>query len=68
MQFSSLSKEEISAFYNLIAVYHFQLQATIMVIYGYDCVETDYFDKQYDCLMKWEEQCSKIHNRKESKF
>ena len=43
--------------YDMIAVYHFQLQATIMEIYGYDCVGADYFDKQYDWLIKWKEQC-----------
>jgi hypothetical protein len=34
------------------------LQATMMEIYGYDFVDADYFDKQYDWLMKWEEQCA----------
>jgi len=53
----SLSKEEIQAVYDLIAVYHFQLQATMMEIHGYDCVGTSYFDKQYEWLIKWREQC-----------
>ena len=44
----SLSKEEIQAVYDPIAVYHFQLQATMMEIHGYDCVGTSYFDKQYE--------------------
>lgn len=58
----SLSKEEIAAFYDFIAVYHFQLQANMMEIYGYDCVGIDYFDKQYDWLMKWENQCTKMRS------
>jgi ribosomal protein S18 acetylase RimI-like enzyme len=57
LKYCSLSKEEIAAFYDMIAVYHFQLQATMMEIHGYDCVDTNYFDKQYDWLMKWKEQC-----------
>ena len=57
LKYCSLSKEEMEAFYDMIAVYHFQLQATIMEIYGYDCVGADYFDKQYDWLIKWKEQC-----------
>ena len=57
LRYRSLSSEEIEAFYDMIAVYHFQLQATMMEIYGYDCVGIDYFDKQYDWLIKWKEQC-----------
>jgi len=57
LRYCSLTKDEISAFYDLIAVYHFQLQATIMEIHGYDCVGADYFDKQYEWLIKWKEQC-----------
>jgi len=62
LKYCSLSKEEMEAFYDMIAVYHFQLQATMMEIYGYDCVGADYFDKQYDWLIKWKEQC-KVMNK-----
>ncbi len=47
----------------MIAVYHFQLQATIMEIYGYVCVDVSYFDKQYDWLMKWEKQCNAMSKK-----
>lgn len=55
-----LSAKEISAFYDLIAVYHFQLQATIMEMYVYDCVDTEFFDAQYDWLVRWKKQCGKM--------
>ena len=61
LKYYSLSREEIAAFYDMIAVYHFQLQATIMEVYGYDCVGVDYFDKQYDWLIKWKEQCKAMN-------
>ena len=57
LKFCTLSKEEMEAFYDMIAVYHFQLQATMMEIHGYDCVDFKFFDKQYDWLIKWKEQC-----------
>lgn len=60
LRYCSLSKEEMDAFYDLIAVYHFQLQATVMEVYGYDCVDTDFFGKQYDWLVQWKEQCEAI--------
>jgi Ser/Thr protein kinase RdoA (MazF antagonist) len=62
---NTLSKEENAAFFDLIAVYHFQLQATMMEIHGYDCVDENYFDKQYEWLIKWKEQCATINNTEE---
>lgn len=61
LKYHSLSKEEIAAFYDMIAVYHFQLQATMMEIHGYDCVDSGYFDKQLDWLIKWKEQCKAMN-------
>jgi len=62
LKYCTLSKEEMEAFYDMIAVYHFQLQATIMEVFGYDCVGLDFFDKQYDWLIKWKEQCKAMSN------
>ena len=39
-----LIKQEEMTTHDMIAVYHFQLQATMMEIYGYDCVDAGYFD------------------------
>lgn len=61
LKYSSLSKAEIAAFYDLIALYHFALQATIIEIFGMDCVDNEFFDRQLSWLYKWREQCE--HNR-----
>lgn len=59
LKYNSLSKMEIESFYDLIALYHFALQATIIEIYGIDCVDNDFFDRQLNWLYKWQEQCEK---------
>jgi hypothetical protein len=41
----------------LIAVYHFQVQATVIEINGLDCVDAAFLDRQYDWLCRWREQC-----------
>lgn len=56
-KYGTLSDKELEAFYDLIAIYHYQLQATIIEIYGLDCVDTEFLDKQLDWLMRWERQC-----------
>lgn len=59
LKYSSLSKAEIESFYDLIALYHFALQATIIEIFGIDCVDNDFLDRQLKWLYKWQEQCMK---------
>lgn len=59
LKYSSLSKVEIESFYDLIALYHFALQATIIEIFGIDCVDNDFLDRQLKWLYKWQEQCTK---------
>lgn len=56
-KFCSLSDTELKAFYDLIAIYHYQLQATIIEIYGLECVDEVFLDKQLVWLMRWREQC-----------
>lgn len=53
----TLTEQEHEAFYDLIAIYHYQLQATIIEIYGHDCVDDAFIDRQLMWLMKWREQC-----------
>jgi Ser/Thr protein kinase RdoA (MazF antagonist) len=48
-----LTEEEIKAFYYLVVIYHYQLQATIVEIYGVDCNEDDFEDKQLDWIRNW---------------
>lgn len=52
-----LSDMELKSFYDLIAIYHYQLQATIIEIYGLDCIDEKFLDKQLDWLMRWRGQC-----------
>ena len=39
-KFSSISQAEIDSVYDMIALYHFTLQATIIEIHGIDCVDS----------------------------
>ena len=59
LKYSSLTKAEMEAFYDLIALYHFALQATIIEIFGLDCVDNEFLDRQLEWLYKWQEQCEK---------
>ena len=53
----AVSAREINAFYDLIALSHFALQATIIELYGINCVDDKFFDQQLDWLRRWCEQC-----------
>lgn len=52
-----VTEEEINAFYKLMALYHFSLQATIVEIFGLDCIDEAFIDKQLDWLYCWKEEC-----------
>ena len=56
---SPLSRAEIDAFYDMIAVYHFALQATILELHGPGCVDDNFLDNQLDWLYRWREQCER---------
>lgn len=57
LKYNALMQMEIIAFFDLIAVYHYQVQATVMEIFGLDCADNAFFDKQLDWLYRWQEQC-----------
>jgi Ser/Thr protein kinase RdoA (MazF antagonist) len=59
LKYKTLSQTEINAFYYLIALYHFALQATVIENYGLDCVDNAFLDRQLDWLYRWREQCDK---------
>jgi len=59
-QFCHLSEMERESVFYFLAVYHYQLQATIIEIYGLDCVDKEFLDNQYDWLKKWANQCGYI--------
>ena len=51
----ALSREEIRSFPYWVAIRHFQLQATIVEIYGPDCIDEAFIDGQLYWLNQWEE-------------
>jgi len=56
-----LSEQEIGAFYKMLALYHFALQATIVEIFGLDCIDEAFIDRQLDWLYRWREECERNH-------
>lgn len=52
-KYRSLTEEEIKAFYYFHVIYHYQVQATIVEIYGIDCNPDDFEDKQLDWIKQW---------------
>lgn len=56
-KYSNLSQVELDAFHDLIAIQHFATQATIMEIFGLDCIDEADMDNQLDWLYKWRDQC-----------
>jgi len=53
--YHKLSREEILSFPYWVAIRHFQLQATILEIYGMDCIDEGFIDGQLYWLNKWQE-------------
>ena len=51
----TLSCEEKLSFPYWVAIRHFQLQATILEIYGVDCIDEGFIDGQLYWLNKWQE-------------
>ena len=54
-EYHALSREEILSFPYWVAIRHFQLQATILEIYGIDCIDEGFIDGQLWWLNKWQE-------------
>ena len=53
LKYNDLSQVEVESLYDMIALYHFALQATIIEIFGIDCVENAFFDRQLAWLNQW---------------
>ncbi len=54
--YHELSREEILSFPYWVAIRHFQLQATILEIYGINCIDEGFIDGQLYWLNKWKEE------------
>jgi Ser/Thr protein kinase RdoA (MazF antagonist) len=61
-----LTTAEKASIYDFIGIYHFALQATMIEIYGLDCVNEQFIDSQLHWLMRWRELCE-IKGAAESK-
>ena len=48
-----LTPAEKGSFFDWVAIRHFQLQATILEIYGIDCVDEAFIDRQLTWLTDW---------------
>ena len=57
INYNMLNQKEIDAFPYLIAMQHFATQATIMEIFGNNCLSDEELDGQLDWLYRWREQC-----------
>ena len=54
-QYRAFSREEMLSFPDWVAIRHFQLQATILEIYGIDCIDEGFIDAQLAWLAQWQE-------------
>ena len=61
--YHKLSREEILSFPYWVAIRHFQLQATILEIYGIDCIDEGFIDGQLYWLNKWLEEVPEFSER-----
>lgn len=53
-----LSEAERMAFFDCVALRHYRLQATILELFGLDCVDGAFVERQLDWLLRWREQCN----------
>ena len=60
-KYNALSQAETAAFHALIAVQHFSTQATIMELFGLDCIDHADMDNQLEWLYRWRGQCDGKH-------
>lgn len=54
---SHLTEEEVRSFHGLIAMQHFSTQATIVELFGPDCLDDQSIDMQLEWLLRWRAQC-----------
>jgi len=66
-KYNALTQAEIDGYHSLIAIQHFSTQATIMEIFGIDCIDADVMDSQLDWLYRWQKQCDKFKDTEGAK-
>ena len=52
----NMTEMEWASFNDWIVIRHFRLQATIVEIFGIDCIDNDFVDRQLQWIRSWEEQ------------
>ena len=52
-EYRRVSNEELLSFPEWVAIRHFQLQATILEIYGTDCIDERFIESQLNWLNRW---------------
>lgn len=52
----NVTETERKSFNDWIVIRHFQLQATIVEIFGINCIDNDFVDRQLQWIKSWEEQ------------
>ena len=52
-EYRTLGPAEVRSFYDWGAIRHFQLQATIVELYGIDCIDQRFIDAQLEWLERW---------------
>lgn len=55
-KYNDLSQAEIDAFHALVAIEHFSTQATVMELFGLDCIDRADMDNQLEWLYRWRDQ------------
>ncbi|OGO90611.1 MAG: hypothetical protein A2Y17_01875 [Clostridiales bacterium GWF2_38_85] len=58
-KYRTINNDEYNSFYNWIAIRHFQLQATLVEVFGVNCINENYIDDQLDWLTQWINLCEK---------
>ena len=67
-EYRALSREELLSFPAWVAIRHFQLQATILEIYGADCVDERFIDAQLLWLNRWLEAATDFMARNDGEY
>lgn len=56
---SQICREDAGAFHDLIAMQHFSTQATIVELFGPNCLDDQSIDRQLEWLLCWSRQCQR---------
>lgn len=56
-RYAQLTQGELEAFHGLIALQHFSTQATMVEVFGPDCLSNADIEAQFQWLCRWRDQC-----------